>query len=194
MVMNYFWCVSILVSVFSALISGHVGEITAAFMDGAVSAVTVAITMAGPLCLWSGLGNLMEGLSITDYPLRLIKPVLYKLYPSAKGDTRLSGAIGGNVCANLLGLGNAATPLGIRAVSKMVNPDTPNTATDEMCRLVVMNTASIQLLPTTVAAVRAGAGCKTPLDILPCVWISSLLSVSAGLLAAEVLRRSWKDV
>ncbi|MBR2048396.1 MAG: spore maturation protein A [Oscillospiraceae bacterium] len=194
MIMNYFWCLCVILSVLFAMISGQVGGITTSFMEGATAAVTLAITMAGPLCLWSGLGNLMEKLSITDYPTALLRPVLYKLFPSTRYDPGISRAISANVCANLLGLGNAATPMGIRAVSKLVNPAKPYTATDEMCRLVVMNTASIQLLPTTVAAVRAGAGCRNPLDILPCVWISSLLSVSAGLLAAELLRRIWTDV
>jgi spore maturation protein A len=99
-----------------------------------------------------------------------------------------------NVCANLLGLGNAATPMGIRAVKRLRNPEHPTLATDGMCRLVVMNTASIQLLPTTVAAVRAGAGCAAPFDILPCVWISSILSVTAGLGATFALEKVWKDV
>jgi spore maturation protein A len=194
MILSHFWCFCVILSVLFSIISGQPQVITSAFLEGASSAVTLAITMAGPLCLWSGLANLMESIALTDYPIRLLRPVLDKLFPSSRSNPAISRAIGANVCANLLGLGNAATPMGIRAVSKMVNPATPQTATDEMCRLVVMNTASIQLLPTTVAAVRAGAGCRSPLDILPCVWISSLLSVGAGLAAAELLRRNWKDV
>jgi len=96
------------------------------------------------------------------------------------------------VTANLLGLGNAATPMGIRAAGRLRDPKEPDKATDGLCRLVVMNTASIQLLPTTVAAVRQSAGCATPFDILPCVWISSVLSVSAGLLAATLMGRVWR--
>ena len=95
----------------------------------------------------------------------------------------------GNVSANLLGLGNAATPMGIAAVKRMQELARTRTATDEMCRLIVMNTASIQLLPTTVAAVRASLGAAAPFDILPAVWVTSALSVTAGLLAARLLRR-----
>ena len=93
--------------------------------------------------------------------------------------------------ANLLGLGNAATPLGIRAAQRMA-VGCGGTASDELCRLVVLNTASIQLLPTTVAAVRSAQGCAAPLDILPAVWLSSVLSVSAGLLMARLLQRIWR--
>lgn len=100
-------------------------------------------------------------------------------------------AVSGNLSANLLGLGNAATPLGIRAARRMAL-GAEGTASNELCRLVVLNTASVQLLPTTVAAVRAGCGAAAPFDILPAVWISSLLSVSVGLLTAR-LWSGWCD-
>ena len=97
-------------------------------------------------------------------------------------------AVSGNLSANLLGLGNAATPLGIRAARRMAL-GSQGTADNELCRLVVLNTASVQLLPTTVAAVRAGCGSAAPFDILPAVWVSSVLSVTAGLLTARLLER-----
>ena len=194
MIMNSFWCFCVLISTLCALPSGRAGAIAGALIDGASSAVTVSIAIAGPLCLWNGLGNLMERVGITALLSRFLRPVLSRLFPGSRRDPELAGALSANVCANLLGLGNAATPMGIRATRRLADPARPGIATDEMCRLVVMNTASIQLLPTTVAAVRAGAGCATPFDILPCVWISSILSVSAGLGAAAVLRRCWHDV
>ena len=100
-------------------------------------------------------------------------------------------ALSANVSANLLGLGNAATPLGIRAATRMAQ-GCGGVASDELCRLVVLNTASIQLLPTTVAAVRSAHGCAAPPDILPSVWLSSLLSVTAGLLAARGMQALWR--
>ena len=99
-----------------------------------------------------------------------------------------STALSGNVSANLLGLGNAATPMGIRAATRMA-AGCGGVASNELCRLVVLNTASVQLLPTTVAALRSAAGCETPLDILPAVWLSSVLSVLSGVLAARLLSR-----
>ena len=94
--------------------------------------------------------------------------------------------------ANLLGLGNAATPLGIRAACRMAR-GCGGIASDELCLLVVLNTASIQLLPTTIAAVRSAAGCRSPFDILPAVWFSSVLSVAAGLLMAKLLSKLWRN-
>ena len=133
----------------------------------------------------------MERVGLTDVLARLLSPVLGRLFPASRTDRELAGTLSANVTANLLGLGNAATPMGIRAAGRLRDPKNPDRATDALCRLVVMNTASIQLLPTTVAAVRQSAGCATPFDILPCVWVSSVLSVTAGLLAAKVLGRVW---
>ena len=97
-----------------------------------------------------------------------------------------------NVSANLLGLGNAATPLGLRAAERMARAS-DGRASDDLCRFVVCNTASIQLVPTTVAAVRSAAGCETPFDILPAVWLTSALALTAGLLACGLLARLWRD-
>ena len=118
----------------------------------------------------------------------LFRPLMRRLLPQASRDAETMAAVSGNLSANLLGLGNAATPLGIRAARRMAL-GAEGRATDELCRLVVLNTASVQLLPTTVAAVRAGCGSAAPFDILPAVWVSSILSVSVGLLAARLLER-----
>ena len=121
---------------------------------------------------------------------RLLAPLLRRLFPLSSRDGGIMAAISENVSANLLGLGNAATPMGIQAAQRMKRG---GTATDELCRLIVLNTASIQLLPTTVAGVRAACGCRTPFDILPAVWLSSAISVTAGLLTARLLSRVWRS-
>lgn len=120
-----------------------------------------------------------------------LRPLLRRLLPKASRDSETLAALSANVSANLLGLGNAATPLGIRAAVRMAE-GCGGTASDELCRLVVLNTASIQLLPTTVAALRSAHGCAAPFDILPAVWLSSALSVTAGLLAARGLQAVWR--
>ena len=97
-----------------------------------------------------------------------------------------------NVSANLLGLGNAATPAGVRAAQAMARELRGSKASDELCLLVVLNTASIQLLPVTIAAVREAAGAAVPFDILPAVWVTSLCSVTAGLLTGKCLSRVWR--
>ena len=117
---------------------------------------------------------------------------LRRLFPRSARDREILSSLASNVSANLLGLGNAATPLGIEAVRKM-GRKTPGTASDAMCMLVVCNTASIQLIPTTVASVRAAAGSGAPFDILPAVWLASVLSVGVGILACKILARIWRN-
>ena len=134
----------------------------------------------------------MERSGIAAGLSRLLRPVLRRLLPKAGADGETLDALSANVSANLLGLGNAATPAGIRAARRMA-AGCRGTASDELCRLVVLNTASIQLLPSTVAAIRGGLGCAAPLDILPAVWLSSAVSVAAGLTAAGLLRRLWRS-
>ena len=118
-----------------------------------------------------------------------MRPVFRRLFPQASRDEQALGYLSANVAANLLGLGNAATPLGIAAVKRMQTLAGTREATDEMCLLIVMNTASIQLIPSTVAAVRAANGASAPFDILPAVWITSACSVTVGILAAKLLKR-----
>ena len=189
MILTVLWTTFAMLTATFAILTGSGGAVSAAAMDAAASAVALSVSICGPICLWTGLGKLMDALGVSVKLSEIFGPVLKKLFPSSKSDPILAGSIAANFSANLLGLGNAATPMGIRAVRRMTDPRDPHRATDEMCRLVVMNTASIQLLPTTVAALRSNAGCPTPFDILPCVWVSSLISVAAGLTAAQLLSR-----
>lgn len=192
MVMHWIFTGILSVSLLFSVILGRGAELAAATVQGAQAGVTLAISLAGSLCLWSGIGQLMQRLGVTAALHRLFRPVLGRIFPSTKKDPQLAGLVSGNLCANLLGLGNAATPLGLKAVQRFAELSGSHAATDEMCRLIVLNTASIQLIPTTVAALRASAGCQTPFDILPAVWLTSLLSSGLGLCAAWLLGRLWK--
>ncbi len=192
MFLSWFWAGAVLCAAFFAFLTETGTQVTAALLDSSAQAVELCVAMAGPLCLWAGLGKLMDRVGLTAVLAKLLSPILGRLFPSSRKDAELAKHLSANVTANLLGLGNAATPMGIRAAGRLRNPKEPARATDELCRLVVMNTASIQLLPTTVAAVRQSAGCANPFDILPSVWVSSVLSVSAGLTAAWVLGRIWR--
>ena len=192
MFLSWFWVCALVCGAVFAIGTGQSGAAAAALTEGAAQAVGLCVTMAGPLALWAGLGKLMDRVGLTAVLSRVLSPALGRLFPKSSTDPELAKHLSANVTANLLGLGNAATPMGIRAAGRLRDPQDPSRATDQLCRLVVMNTASIQLLPTTVAAVRQSAGCATPFDILPAVWGSSVLSVSAGLLAAWVLGRVWR--
>lgn len=186
--MGVVWLGMIVLSAAAAVGKGALGVLTPAAMEGAASAITLCLSLAGPLCLWSGLAAVMERAGLTEKLGRLLSPLLRWLFPNAAHDRVALGYLTANFSANLLGLGNAATPMGIAAVRRMQRGCRAGEATDEMCRLIVMNTASIQLLPTTVAAVRSSLGAAAPFDILPAVWLTSLASVSMGLLAARLLQ------
>ena len=170
---------------------GRGEELTSALLEQSAGAVRLAIDMAGVMCLWMGVMEVMKRSGLAEGLSRLLRPVLGRLYPDLRRDRETMDAISANVSANLLGLGNAATPLGIQAARRMAKR-TPGVASDSLCMLVVCNTASIQLIPTTVAGVRLAAGCAAPFDILPAVWLASAVSVMVGILAAKVMARFWR--
>lgn len=193
MIMSWIFTGILMLSTICAIFLGNGGELAAAVASGAQSGITLAISLAGSLCLWTGIGKLMEHIGITAMLARFLRPVLNRLFPSTKTDLPLASSLSANICANFLGLGNAATPMGILSAKRLVRRDRPGIATNELCRLIVLNTASIQLIPANVAAIRVSLGCVTPFDILPAVWVTSLLSAGAGVFAAWVMGKVWRD-
>ncbi len=191
MAMSLIWTGMIFCSILFSLWGDCVGAVSSAALEGAAAGIRLSLSLAGTLCLWTGLVKVMERAGLERQLARLLSPLLRRLYPNAARDEKTMGSICANVSANLLGLGNAATPLGIEATRRMKGGS--DTASDELCRFVVMNTASIQLLPTTVAAARGAAGASSPFDILPAVWVTSVCSVAAGLAAAFLLQRVWRS-
>ena len=191
MIMGWIFCIFTAASCICSTVTGRGSALAAAIPEGAQAGITLAISMAGSLCLWTGVGKLLEAIGATRALSRLAAPLLYRLFPGSRSDPVLSSSLSGNICANLLGLGNAATPMGIQAVQRMAQKSAFGTASDEMCRLIVLNTASIQLIPATVAAVRASLGCATPFDILPAVWLTSFCSAGLGVAAACLLGKVW---
>lgn len=188
--MSWIWTGFLLASILSAALLGRGSQLAAAAIQGAQAGVTLAISLGGSLCLWTGVGKLMEKNGFLDGLSRLLRPVLGAIFPQSRDDPVLRGYLAQNICANFLGLGNAATPMGLQAAKRMAQG---GRATDGLCRLIVLNTASIQLLPTNVAAMRASLGCETPFDILGPVWVTSLASAGLGLLAAWGLGKLWGD-
>ena len=186
MAMTWIWCGMVVLSLVFGLLTGRLDAVADAAMDGAASAVELGVSMAGVLCLWSGVMEVMNACGLSTALSRLFRPLLRRLMPEASRDERTLAALSANVSANLLGLGNAATPLGIQAARRMAR-GCGGVASDELCLLVVLNTASIQLLPTTIASVRSASGAQSPFDILPAVWLASALSVTVGILTAKLL-------
>ena len=194
MVMSWIFMGFLVLSTVCAMYLGNGGALAAACASGAQSGISLAVSIAGSLCLWTGIGRLMEHIGITAMLAKLLRPILRRLFPSTKQDPALASSLSANICANFLGLGNAATPMGILSAKRMVRSNRPGVATNELCRLIVLNTASIQLIPASVAAIRVSLGCATPFDILPAVWITSVASAGAGVLAAWLLGKVWHDV
>ena len=186
--MAWVWSGMVVLSLLFGIITGNLEQVANAALEGANSAIELSISMAGIMCLWSGVMEILNVCGLSAGLARLFRPLLRRLMPNASRDEETLAALSANVSANLLGLGNAATPLGIQAARRMAR-GCGGIASDELCRLVVLNTASIQLLPATVASVRAAAGCATPFDILPAVWLASILSVAVGLLVSFLLAR-----
>ena len=192
MAMTVIWAGMTALSLLCALALGNAGGLASAALDGAAQAIQLGISMAGVLCLWMGIMEVMDRAGLATKLAALLRPVLRRLFPDFSNDRGVMDTIASNVSANLLGLGNAATPLGMEAARRMARR-TPGVAGDSLCMLVVCNTASIQLIPTTVASVRAAQGCAAPFDILPAVWLASTLSVGVGILACRVFARLWRE-
>jgi len=186
MAMAVLWTGMVVLSVVFGMLNGRMEAVSAAALAGAGSAIQLCLSMAGVLCLWSGVMEIMNRCGMSAKLARAFRPLLRMLLPNASRDSETLSAVSANVSANLLGLGNAATPLGIQAARRMARGQ-EGVASDELCLLVVLNTASIQIIPATIASVRAAAGAAAPFDILPAVWLSSVLSVTAGLTVAKAL-------
>lgn len=190
--LGVFWTVIICISILFSCANGSVAELSAAFADSTAEAVRLIIDTGGMICLWCGVMELMRECGLAEALSRQLKPVLKLLFPKSSRNPDVLQSLSANVSANLLGLGNAATPMGVRTAQGMAGLSSDGTASDELCRLVVINTASIQLIPTTAAAIRAANGAEAAFDILPAVWISSAFSVAVGITASYIFARVSK--
>lgn len=184
---SFFLLAIFLLSTLFSFFFGTSMETGSALFAGAEKAAQFCLSAGCGICLWSAVMEVMDRCGIASAISKALRPLLGHLFPSAAKDRETMDALSQNVSANLLGLGNAATPAGVRAAKGLAGLG----AQDELCLLVVLNTASIQLIPSTIAAVRAAQGAVSPFDITAAVWVSSLISLCAGLGAAAGLRRLW---
>ena len=176
-------------SVVSAAFGGNMEALSAAALSGCGEAVTLVISLTGMLCLWCGLMKIAQQCRLTEAVARLFRPLTRLLFPELPAGSPALQAICMNLSANLLGLGNAATPLGLAAMQELQKLNRQkDTASNAMVTFVVLNTASLQLIPTTCAVLRQQAGSAAPMEILPAVWLSSVASAAAALTLARLLR------
>lgn len=184
--MNYIWSILLITSLVCGIITGRIEETLSSGLEGAASAVSVLFSFAGIMCFWSGILRVSEKSGLTKKCEKLLSGIISRLFPKtqAKSDITM------NVVSNLFGLGNAATPSGISAMVKMdaENGESPYPS-HEMSRFAVMNTASLQIIPTTVIGILSAAGAVNPYGIIPLIWISSSVSLACALLAEAFLFR-----
>lgn len=189
--MKWVMTVMIALSVIFSIVSGNIDKVSEAFLSECGGAVELAVSLVGIICLWSGLMKVAQAAGVTELLAQLFSPVLGKLFKNLKKGGRAIQLVTLNLTANLLGLGNASTPFGIAAMREIEAEENLNSdrASHSMIVFTVMNTASLQIIPTTVAALRLKNGSADPMSILPCVWIVSALSLTAALLATKVFRK-----
>lgn len=185
MAMAWIWTFMVAASLVCGILTGRIGEVSAAALTGVRAAVDLIISIAGILCLWTGVLEVMNRSGLAEKLSRALYPVLSRLFPGCAGNAEAMRAISANVSANLLGLGNAATPYGIRAAG-FLSRISGGLASDELCMLVVINSASLQIVPATAAGLRSAAGASAPFDILPAVWITTAAAAVAGIAAAKL--------
>lgn len=189
----------IFLGMIAGILYGRGNELTGALLSQSAQAVRMVLEMTGVICLWSGVMKAAEYSGLAEAFGKALSPITRRLFPGLikKGGTSAIEAIIMNLSANLIGLGNAATPLGLAAMERMANlsfkdcNEKEKKATDEMVVFLICNTASLQIFPSTLAAVRQAAGSVRPLEILPAVWISSLCTLLVSLLAAKFLSHSF---
>ena len=189
--MNYIFAFAVIISFITALFTGSAAELSDGILTGAQNAVSIAIKLLGTMALWNGITEIMTESGLHKKIEKLLSPVMRLLFPTYHG-TPAGEAVCSNITANLLGLGNAATPLGIEAM-KRIKAQSGNTFADnETVRFVVINSASLTLIPTSIASLRRLSGSTEPFSVLIPVWLTGLLSLSVGLIFEKILSKRWK--
>ena len=182
-------CLFLTISMAFSIWKGTADGLSAAVLQSGEEALRLGFTLGGAMMLWGGILEIARESGLTRKVSAALRPLLGRIFARSKQDAAAMEAISMNVTANLFGLGNAATPFGLAAMERLRQQAPGDAATPDMVRFVVLNTASIQLLPTTVAVLRQSAGSAHPLEILPAVWLTSLASVAVGLLACRLLEK-----
>ena len=190
--LNIIWPAFIIISVIYALISGNIENVSNGFFDSANSAVQLTLTFFGTICLWNGIMEIAKKTSLTNALSKALKPFINFLFAELKNNKQAQDEISMNMVANLLGLGNAATPLGLKAM-KTMQQDNPkkDTLTNSMAMFIVINTASLQLIPTNVIAIRSSLGSNSPSGIIIQVWFATIIAGIVGITSAKLLMKKF---
>ena len=191
--LNILWPIFIIISIIYAIFSGNVESINNSIFESTESAVNLTLTLLGMTCLWSGIMEVASKTDIIEYLSKILKPLIKKLFPDISISSKSYNNIIMNIIANILGLGNAATPLGLKAMNELQKEnDNKKELSDSMMMLIVLNTASLQIIPTSVIAIRSSLGSENPTKIIVPVWISTICAAIVGIAFTKVIIKSAK--
>lgn len=186
--LNIVWPLFIIISFIYALMFGNIEELNNGIFESTESAVKLCITFLGTMCLWNGIMQIAYKSKLINIILKLLNPIINKLFPEIKNEEKIKKEISMNIIANIFGLGNAATPLGIKAMQSMQEKNkNKEKLTNSMMMFIVLNTASLQLIPTTVIAIRTSLGSNSSTDIIIPVWLATMCSVISVIIITEII-------
>lgn len=190
--LNIIWPAFIILSVGYAFFTGNIEKVSNGIFDSAESAVELTLTFFGTICLWNGVMQIAKQTSLMQKLTKFLKPLIHFLFPEFKNHQKAKEDISINIVANLLGLGNAATPLGLKAMQTMQeeNPK-KDTLSNSMAMFIVLNTASLQLIPTNVIAIRSSLGSNSPSGIILQVWVATIVAAVVGITATKILEKRF---
>lgn len=190
--LNIIWPIFIIISFIYAILNGRVVEVNNSVFESTKSAVELCISLLGTICLWNGIMQIASKTSIVKNLNKLLFPIMKKLFPEIKKEEKVHEEITMNIIANIMGLGNAATPLGLKAMKSMQNKNPEkNKLSNSMAMFIVINTASIQLIPTTVIAIRSSLGSNNPTAMIIPVWIATICAAIAAIISAKLLMKKF---
>lgn len=191
--LNIVWPFFIIISFSFAIFSGNLEKLNSSIFESTSDAINLSISLLGTICLWSGIMKIASNTSVIEKLTKILKPVIKLLFPQLKNNNEIQKEVSMNIIANILGLGNAATPLGLKAMKSMQKENKKkDTLTDSMMMFLILNTASIQIIPTTVIAIRNSMGSSNPTAIVFPVWIATIVAAIFGIIATKVLIKFTK--
>ncbi len=190
--LNKLWPIFIIISFVYGIFVGNVQNINNEIFKSAADAVNLCITFFGTLCLWNGIMQIAMKTSVVRKLSKLLNPIIKFLFPDVKKDDEVYNEISMNMIANFLGLGNAATPLGLKAMKSLQKDNSKkDTLSDSMAMFIIINTASMQLIPTTVIAIRSSLNSANPTKIMLPVWIATISAATTGIFVAKILMKKY---
>lgn len=191
--LNKIWPIFIIISFIYAFFSGNIDKVNSGIFESTKSAVELSLTFLGTMCLWNGIMQIAYKSKLINRIVKILNPIIKRIFPEIKKDEKIKKEVSMNIIANIFGLGNAATPLGIKAMTSMQEVNTKkDTLSDSMMMFIVINTASLQIIPTTVIAIRTSLNSSNPTSIVVPVWVATIFSIIAGVCITKILIKRGK--